>query len=140
MPGNAVSGACLVHQARVDLVELTLDCCLPLEVLTVEAFDKLMRRLCAPIVRVMPIAERELTARGRMNSDSPAARFVTIILLEQLIEAGTNRADDAEFGQIRTEARPEAVIRTGLIYRARVYPKPAPDWPRVESPERCERR
>lgn len=140
MPGKAVSGAGRVHQPRVDLVELVLDCCLPFEVLTVQALDELMGRLCAPIIWMVPIAERELAPRRRMNSYSPAARFVTIILPEQLVEAGTDRADNAEFGQIRTEARPEAIIRTGLIYRARVHLKPVPDRAGVESPGRCERR
>ena len=66
----------------MDLVELAVDGCLALQVLTVQPFDELMGRLSALVVGMVAIAEQELTARGGMLPDPPAAWLVTVVFLD----------------------------------------------------------
>src|ERR1700722_20050587 len=106
-----------------------------LHVLTVQPFDELMSWLSAPIVGMVPIAEQELAGRRGMLPDPPAARLVTVVLLDQLVDARGNRAEDAELLQIRAEPGPEPVVRTGLVDGARVLLEPVTELPRVEHPE-----
>jgi len=108
----------------MDLVELALHRSLALQVLAVQPFDELMGRLPALVVRMVAIAQQELAARCGMLPDPPASGLVTVVLLDQLVDARADRAEDAELLQVRAEPGPEPVVRTGLIDGARVYLKP----------------
>jgi len=108
----------------MDLVELALHRGLALQVLAVQPFDELMGRLLALVVGMVAIAEQELAARGGMLPDPPAARLVTVVLLDQLVDARADRAEDAELLQVRAEPRPEPVVRAGLVDGARVHLEP----------------
>src|ERR1700751_108798 len=94
-----------------------------------------MGRLLARVVGVVAVTEHELPARSRMRADPPAAGLVVGDLLDHLVEPGADRAEDAELGNVRTESRPESVIRARLIDRTRVHLEPATHQARVENPE-----
>ena len=76
----------------VDLLEFAVDGCLALQVLTVQPFDQLMGRLLALVVGMVAIAEQELAVRGGMLPDPPAARLVTVVLFDQLVDGRADRA------------------------------------------------
>jgi hypothetical protein len=123
------------------LVELAVDGALALQVLTVQPFDELMSWLPALVVGMVAIAQQELAARGGMLPDPPAAGLVTVVLLDQLVDARADRAEDAELLQVRAEPGPEPVVRTGLIDGARAHLKPVTEErrrgePRGRSPKR----
>ena len=82
-----MSGVRLGHQMLVDFTKLAVDRCLVLQVLTMQPLDQLMGWLSALVVGVMPIAEQELAACRVILPDSPAARLVTVVLLDQLVNA-----------------------------------------------------
>src|SRR6516165_1950019 len=124
----------------MDLVELAVYRCLSLQVLTVHPFDELMGWLLAPVVGVMAIAKQELAARRGMLSDPPAARLVTVVLPDQLVDARADRAEDAELRQVRAEPGPEPVVGAGLVDGARVQLEPVTELRRVENPEDDRRR
>src|ERR1700760_3156403 len=94
-----------------------------------------MGRLLAVVVGVVAVTEHELPACGRMCADPPAAGLVAVDFLYQLVEPGADRAEDTELGNVRAESRPESVIRTRLIDRARVHLEPVTHQARVENPE-----
>jgi hypothetical protein len=123
----------------MDFVELAVHRCLALQVLTVQPVDQLMSWLCALVVGVVAIAEQELAACRGMLPDPPAARLVTVVLLDQLVDARADRAEDTELLQVRAEPGPESVVRTGLIDGARVHLEPVTRL-RVENPEGDRRR
>src|SRR5215472_10907408 len=100
-----------------------------------QPLDQLMGWLSALVVGVMPIAEQELAARCGILPDSPAARLVTVVLLDQLVDARADRAEDAELLQVRAEPGPESVIGAGLVDGARVHHEPGADLPGVDNPE-----
>src|SRR5215467_12055856 len=124
----------------MDLVEPVVHRGLALQVLTMQPFDELVCRLPALVVRVMAIAEQELAARRGMIPDPPAARLVTVVLLDQLVDARADRAEDTELLQVRAEPGPEPVVRTGLIDGARVHLEPVTELRCVENPEDDHRR
>jgi hypothetical protein len=97
-------------------VKLLMQGFLPLDVFFVQPFDHFAGRSGAVVVGVVPIAEKELATGGWMIPDSPAAGFVAVVFAYQLIDAGPDRADDTELGEVRTESRPEAVIGTRLVH------------------------
>jgi hypothetical protein len=105
----------LGDQVLVDLVELAVNGFLALQVLTVQPFDEFMSWLLALEVRVVAVAEVELAARGRVVADPPAAWLVAVVLLDQLVERGADRAEDAELFQVRAEPGPEPVVRAGSL-------------------------
>src|SRR5215831_1324482 len=70
-----------------------------------------------------------------MVADPPAAWVVAVVLPEQLIHAGGDRADDGELGKVRAEPGPEPVVGARLIDGARVYLEPVPHQPPVDDPE-----
>src|SRR5690348_586786 len=119
----------------MELMELAEERCLALQVLTVQPLDKLMSWLLALVVGVVQVTQRELAARRRMVADPPAAWVMAVVLLDQLVHAGADRADDAELGEVGAEPRPEPVVGSRLVDSARVYLKPVPDQPRVDSPQ-----
>jgi hypothetical protein len=119
----------------MDLVELAVHGGLALQVLTVQPFDELMGWLLALVVGVMAIAELELAVRRGMLSDPPAARLVTVVLLDQLVDGRADRAEDAEFLDVRAEPGPEPVVHAGLVVGARVHLEPVTDLWRVANPQ-----
>src|SRR5499427_7734713 len=125
----------LGRQMLMNLVEFSVHRCLSLQVLTVQPFDELMSRLSAPVVGVMAIAEQELAARRVILPNPPAARLVTVVLLDQLVDARADRAEDTDLLQVRAEPGPESVVRPGLVDGARVYLEPVTDLPGVGNPQ-----
>src|SRR5262249_59804809 len=79
-------------------------------------------------------------SRAGLFPAPPAAGLMAVVLLEQLVHAGDDRADDAELGQVRAEPRPEPVVGARLVDGARVHRQPVPDEPPVENPEGDARR
>jgi hypothetical protein len=73
-----------------------------------QSCDQLRSGPLAQVVGVVAVTEEELSAGGGMVSDSPATRRMAVVLLDQLIDAGAYRADDAEFSEVRAEAGPNA--------------------------------
>src|SRR5580700_6322247 len=114
----------LGRPALMIIVKFAVHRCLALHVLTVQPFDELVSWLSAPIVGMVAIAEQELAACRGMLPDPPATRLVTVVLLDQLINARGDRAEDAELLQVRAEPGPEPVVRTGLVDGARVHLEP----------------
>ncbi len=102
----------------VDFIKLAVDRCLALQVLTMQPVDQLTSWLSALVVGVMAIAEQELAACRGMLPDPPAARLVTVVLLDQLVDARADRAEDAELFKVGTEPGPEPVIGAGLASAA----------------------
>src|SRR6516164_2899859 len=105
-------------------MELAVHRRLALHVLTMQPFDQLMSWLLALVVGMVAIAEQELAARGGMLPDPPAAWLVAVVLLDQLVDARADRADDTELLQVRAEPGPEPVVRTGLIDNAGSHLEP----------------
>src|SRR5215471_14379909 len=139
-PIRTVSGGRLGLQLLVEFVKLAAHRCLVLQVLTVQPLDELVSWLLALVVGVMAIAEQELAACRGMLPDPPAARLVTVVLPDQLVDGRADRAEDAELLQVRAEPGPEPVVRAWLIEGARVHPEPVIELPRVENPEDDHRR
>src|ERR1700757_1332674 len=100
-----------------------------------QPLDQLMGRLSALVVGVVAIAEQELAACRGMLPDSPAARLVTVVLLDELVNARADRTKDAELFNVRTKAGPESVIGPGLVDGARVHLEPVADLAGVDNPE-----
>src|SRR5215472_18405753 len=100
-----------------------------------QPLDQLMSWLFALVVGVMPIAEQELAARRGMLPDSPAARLVTVVVLDQLVDARADRAEDAELFDVGAEPGPESVVGPGLVDDARVHLEPVADLPGVDDPQ-----
>jgi hypothetical protein len=100
------------------LVELAVDRRLAFQVLTVQPFDELVSRLPAPVVRMMAITEHELAIGRWILPDPPASRLVTVVLLDQLVDACGDPAEDAELLEVRAEPGPEPVV--GAILRSSV--------------------
>src|SRR5215471_10048878 len=119
----------------MDFMELAVDRRLPLQVLAVQSLDELMRWLLAQVVGMVAVTQRELATRRRMRADPPAAWLVAVVLLDQLVGGGGDRADNGELGKVGAEPRPEPVVGARLIDGARVHLKPVPDSPRVDDPE-----
>src|SRR5262249_25063961 len=111
----------------MEFVQPALHACLAFGVLTVQPFDELMRRLPAVVVGMVAITEQELASSGRILADPPAAWLVAVVLLDELVDAGGDRAQDAELFDIRTEPGPEAVVGAGLVDGARVHLEPVTD-------------
>src|SRR5262249_2336391 len=80
-------------------------------VLTVQSLDHVVGWSLSSEVGVVAITQKELTAGCGMRADAPAAGLMTVVLLDELIDAGTDRAEDAELGEIGTEPGPESVVR-----------------------------
>lgn len=112
---HAMSGGRLGPQVLVDVVKLVVHRCLALLVLTMQLVAQLASWLSALVVGVMAIAEQELAACRGMLPDSPAARLVTVVLLDELVDARANRAEDAELFNVRAEPGPESVVGAGLV-------------------------
>src|SRR5690242_2575149 len=123
------------RQLLMDLVELAVHRGLALQVLTVQLVDQFMGRLPALVVGMVAIAKQELAARGGMLPDPPAAWLVTVVLLDHLVDARTDRAEDTELLQIRAEPGPESVVRAGFIDGAGVHLEPVVELRCVENPE-----
>src|SRR5690348_1209859 len=119
----------------MDLLELAVDGGLALQMLTVQALDELMSWLLALEVRVVPVTQVELAARRRVVAEPPAARFVTVELPHQRVDACGDRAENAELLQVGTEPRPEPVVGAGLVDGAGVHLKPVTGKPRVLKPD-----
>jgi hypothetical protein len=49
---------------------------------------------------MMPITEEKLTTGGRVIADPPTARLMAVVLLQDLVDAGADRAGNAELGDI----------------------------------------
>ena len=99
----------------MNLMELAVDCRLPLQVLPVQPLDEFMSWLLALVFGVVAVTQGELAVRRRMVADPPAAGGMAVVLLDQLIHAGGDRADDAELGQVRAKPRPEPVVGPGSL-------------------------
>src|SRR6516162_10965864 len=110
---------------------------LALQVLLVEPLDELKRWLLALVVGVVAVTQRELAAGRRMVADPPAAWVMTVVLLDQLVDGGGDRADYGELGKVGAEPGPETVVGARLVDSARVHLKPVPDHPRVDNPDGC---
>src|SRR5215471_18771850 len=134
VPGRLSRGR-IGQQVLVDVVKLAVNRYPALQVLAMQPLDQLMSRLSALVVGVMAIAEQELAACRVILPDSPAARLVTVVLLDQLVDARADRAEDAELFDVRAEPGPESVIRPGLVDGARVYLEPVTDLPGVHNPQ-----
>jgi hypothetical protein len=119
----------------MDLLEFAVNRGLALQVLTVQPLDQLMGRLLAVIFGVVPVAEQELAVRRGVLPDSPAAWLVAVVLLDQLVDGGADRAEDAELFNVRAEPGPEPVVGSGLIDSARVYLEPVADLASVHDPQ-----
>jgi hypothetical protein len=100
-----LSGGRLDQQILVDFVELAVDRCLALQVLTMQPVDQLTSWLSALVVRVMAIAEQELATCRGVLPDPPAVRLVTAVLLDQLVDARADRAEDAELRRLSRRRR-----------------------------------
>src|SRR5262245_27206170 len=109
-----------------------MDSHLPRNMLAVKARDGLGGRQAFLISRVVAGAEHELTARGRVIADAPAAGLMAVVLLDQLVNAGGNRADDGELGKVGSEAGPEPVVRAGLVDCPGVNSQPVIDDVRID--------
>src|SRR5262249_45103976 len=70
-----------------------------------------------------------------MRADPPAARVMAVVLLEQLVHAGGDRADNGELGKVGAEPGPEPVVGARLIDGARVHLQPVPGNLRADNPE-----
>src|SRR6516164_5837461 len=123
----------------MDLVGLAVHRGLALQVLTVQPLDQLMSRLAALVVGMVAMAEQELAARRGILPDPPAAWLVTVVLLDELVDARADRAEDTELFNVRAEPGPEPVVHTGLIDDAHVHLEPVAEL-RVENPEGDRRR
>src|SRR5690348_15247809 len=119
----------------MDLLELAVDGGLALQMLTVQALDELMSGLPALEVRVVAVTQVELAARRRVVAEPPAARFVTVELPHQRVDACGDRAENAELFKVGTEPRPEPVIGAGFVDGAGVHLKPVTGKPRVLKPD-----
>ena len=108
MVPDRLSGVRLARQLLLDVVKLAVDRCLALQVLTMQPLDQLTSWLPALVVGVVAVAEQELAAGRGMVSDSPAARLVTVVLLDQLVDARADRAEDAELRDVGAD--PNGVI------------------------------
>ena len=108
----------------MDFLKLAVNRRLALQVLTVQSLDQLVSGLHALIVGMVAITEQELAARSLVLPDPPAARLVTVVLLDQLVDGRADRAEDTELLQIRAEPGPEPVVRTWLVDSARVNLEP----------------
>src|SRR5262249_34585770 len=97
---------------------------LPRGVLAVQPFDQVMRRFLACIVGVVAVAQKELTARSGMRSDSPAARLMTVPLLHKLVDARRDRAEDGELRDVRSDTGPESVVGARQVAASRVDGQP----------------
>jgi hypothetical protein len=86
IPGRG-SGRRLGPPMLMDVVKLAVDRCLALQVLAMQSLDQLTGWPSALVVGVMAIAKLELAACRGMLPDSPAARLVTVVLLDQLVNA-----------------------------------------------------
>ena len=117
------------------LVELAVNRRLAFQVLTVQPFDELVSRLPAPVVRMMAITEHELAVGRGILPDPPASRLVTVVLLDQLVDACGDPAEDAELLEVRAEPGPEPVVGARLVDGPRVQLKPITDLPRVDQPD-----
>src|SRR5690242_5219867 len=71
-----------------------------LVVLAVQPLDQISAGPPAVIIRVMPVAQHELTARGGMVPDAPASRLVTVEFLDQLIDPCADRPEDTDLGEV----------------------------------------
>src|SRR5215472_6456123 len=100
-----------------------------------QPLDQLMSWLFALVVGVMPIAEQELAACRGMLPDSPAARLMAVVLLDELVDARADRAKDAELFEVGAEPGPESVVGTRLVDGARMHLEPGADLPGVDNPE-----
>src|SRR5215469_4104897 len=147
VPGRlgVVSGragaVCLVRcgrrggQALMHLLEPDVDGGLALQMLTVQPLDELMSWPLALEVRMVAVAEVELAAGGGVVADPPAAWFVAVVLLHQLVDARADRAENAELGKVRAESGPEPVIGSWLVDDALMHLEPVAHRPRVLKPD-----
>jgi hypothetical protein len=126
-------------QVVMDFLEFVMNGGLAFQVLSVQALDELMSWLLALEVRVVAVTQVELAAGGWVVADPPAARFVTVVLSEQRVDGGANRAENAELFKVRAEPGPEPAVGPGLVDGARVHLEPMTELRRVENPEgdRC---
>ena len=124
---HAVSGGRLGLQVLVVFVKLAVNGCLALQVLTMQPVDQLTSWPFALVVGVMAIAKQELAACRGMLSDSPAARLVTVALLDELVDARADRSEDAEL--LTSEPNRTRIRRAGLVDGARVHLEPVADLP-----------
>jgi hypothetical protein len=106
------------------------------QVLLVEPGDRLGGRAAPLVLRVVPVAQEELPAGGRMIAHPPAAGLVAVVLLHQLIRGGADRPDGAELGQVGPESGPEPVVRAGRVVRPGVHGEPVIHGVRVQEPRR----
>jgi hypothetical protein len=60
---------------------------------------------------------------------------MTVVLIDQLVDAGADRANDAKLGQVRAEPGPEPVVGARIVDGAGVHLKPVPEEPHVDNPE-----
>src|SRR5215813_1758434 len=89
----------------------------------------------ALVVGVVAVAEQELAASRGMLPDSPAARLVTVVLPDQLVDARADRAEDAELFEVGAEPGPEPVVGAGLVDGAGVHLEPEAGLPGVDNPD-----
>jgi hypothetical protein len=80
------------------------------------------------------IAKIELSTRGGVVAHPPTTRLVAIEFLDYLVNGSRDRSDNAELGDIRTESRPESVVRARLVHRSRMHSQPVIDHGRFEDP------
>jgi hypothetical protein len=64
------------------------------------------------------MADEKPTIGGRVVADPPTARLMAVVLQQDLVDAGADRAGNAELGDIRTESRPGHGVRTRFSNRA----------------------
>jgi hypothetical protein len=84
----------------IEIDQLGVDRGLAFQVLSMEPFDQLVRRLDAVVVGMVPVAEAELTACRGVRADAPTARLVAVELPHELVHGRSDRPDDAELGQV----------------------------------------
>jgi hypothetical protein len=137
--GRVVSRGPAGSPVVMGLVELAVDCRLAFQVLTVQPFDELVSRLPAPVVRMMAITEHELAVGRGILPDPPASRLVAVVLLDRLVDACGDPAEDAELLEVRAEPGPEPVVGARFVDGACVQLEPVADLPRVVQLDGCSR-
>src|SRR5262249_52276655 len=102
---------------------------------TMQPLDQLMSRFSALVVGVVAVTEQELAASRGMLPDSPAARLVTVVLPDQLVDARADRAEDAELFEVGAEPRPQSRGGAGLVDGAGVELEAGAGLPGVDKPD-----
>src|ERR1700739_4778285 len=99
----------------MNIVEISVDRFLALDVQAVQLLDQLAGRLLSLVVRVMVAAEQKLAAGRRVGAYAPAATLMAVEFAVELVHARHGRADEAELSYVRTEPGPEGIVGAGHV-------------------------